>query len=158
MFNTEAEKQTFAVITATLRCHAAATRDLAALLRVELGRCCAAPPSPSPRRLRQLLSRHRRQGGPSPPPDPPPLPSPALPSPSPPPRKRSGRTTEMLLVKCAHRKMSEVRLLRACSRNVPVVSLAQSPLSRLPCGRRSSASALSRLATAPRFVFVCVCY
>ena len=90
----------------------ASRASCAGLLRVDpcLGRCCAAPPSPSPRRLRQLLSRHRRQGGPSPPPDPPPLPSPALPSPSPPPRKRSGRTTEMLLVECAHRKASEVRV------------------------------------------------
>eukprot|EP00966_Prymnesium_polylepis_P239341 5534864-Prymnesium_polylepis.1 len=43
------------------------------LLRDEhcLARCCAAQPSPSPHRLRQLISRHRRQGGPSPPPDPP---------------------------------------------------------------------------------------
>eukprot|EP00966_Prymnesium_polylepis_P079057 1832116-Prymnesium_polylepis.1 len=49
----------------------------------------------------------------------------------------------MFLVECAHRKASEVRLLRACSRDVAVVSLAQSPLSRLPWGRRSYASALS---------------
>eukprot|EP00966_Prymnesium_polylepis_P000046 1073-Prymnesium_polylepis.2 len=55
-------------------------------------------------------------------------------------------------MECAHRKASEVRVLRACSRDIPVVSLAQSPPSRLPCGRRSSASVLSRLATAPRFV------
>eukprot|EP00966_Prymnesium_polylepis_P157625 3642949-Prymnesium_polylepis.1 len=62
----------------------------------------------------------------------------------------------MLLVECAHRKKSEVRLLRACSRNVPVASLAQRcPVCRVAVDLTRQPS---RLATAPRFVFVCVCY